>query len=453
MDTPRIQYTRTRDGVRIGYWDIGSGFPVVTMPYDVFGDLVMEWQIPKARQWYERLARGFRVVHFDARGVGVSQRDLKSLDAHAPLRDLEAVIAASGIEKFALITDTLLGAPIAAARRYAGRMTHMVAFSPITNLERYQRESATLGYQLVASLDWAAYARMIPSVVGVTDAESSARLSEMVLKSSSSEHYAAVQAAVAAPHPGGERLFSEPLDIPLLAIHHRGSMIPEEMVRDFVADQPNAQLVLYDGNATMAWAGDTEQVASEIRDLPRDAKAADPVAAAPVAATAANPFRTLLFTDIEGHTAMMQRLGDARGRDVLREHERITRECLAAHAGSEIKTMGDGFMASFGSAQRGLECAIALQRAFAESDCAGEGVLIRIGLNAGEPIAEDDDLFGASVILAARAAARAEGGQVLATNVVRELVAGKGFLFADAGQFELRGFEDPVRLYEVRWRR
>jgi adenylate cyclase len=92
-----------------------------------------------------------------------------------------------------------------------------------------------------------------------------------------------------------------------------------------------------------------------------------------------------------------------------------------------------------------------LQEAFAESDCAGEAVRVRIGLNAGEPIAEDNDLFGASVIMAARAAAKAEGGQILVTNVVRELVAGKGFLFADAGAFELRGFEDPVKLYLLRW--
>jgi class 3 adenylate cyclase len=77
---------------------------------------------------------------------------------------------------------------------------------------------------------------------------------------------------------------------------------------------------------------------------------------------------------------------------------------------------------------------------------------VRIGLNAGEPIAEDDDLFGTAVILAARIAAKAEGGEILAANVVRELAAGKGFLFSDRGDVVLRGFEDPVRLYEVRWR-
>jgi adenylate cyclase len=168
-------------------------------------------------------------------------------------------------------------------------------------------------------------------------------------------------------------------------------------------------------------------------------------------------FRTVLFTDVEGSTALTQRLGDAKGREVLREHERIVREALKAHGGSEVKTLGDGFMASFSSATRALECAIAVQRAFATWN-AGVGadsrppLRIRIGLNAGEPIAEEKDLFGTAVNLAARIAAEAQGGEIVASDVVRQLVAGKGFLFADRGETALRGFEDPVRLYEVHWR-
>jgi class 3 adenylate cyclase len=167
----------------------------------------------------------------------------------------------------------------------------------------------------------------------------------------------------------------------------------------------------------------------------------------------AGALRTVLFTDVEGSTALTQRLGDEKGRAVLREHERITREALKSHGGSEVKTLGDGFMASFSSATGALECAIAMQLAFAQhAESAEEPMRVRIGLNAGEPIEEDKDLFGTAVNLAARIAAKAEGGEILASNVVRELVAGKGFLFSDRGDVALRGFEDPVRLYEVRWR-
>jgi class 3 adenylate cyclase len=162
--------------------------------------------------------------------------------------------------------------------------------------------------------------------------------------------------------------------------------------------------------------------------------------------------RVILFTDVEKHTAMMQRLGDERGRALLRELEIITREALASYGGSEVKTMGDSFMASFGSATRALECAIAIQKAFADRNAtADEPLRVRCGLSAGEPIAEDDDLFGSSVILAARIADQAKGGEVILANVVRELAAGKGFLFSDRGEIVLRGFEDPVRLYELKW--
>ena len=165
-----------------------------------------------------------------------------------------------------------------------------------------------------------------------------------------------------------------------------------------------------------------------------------------------------LSTDVEGSTALTGRLGDDGARDLLREHERITRDALAAHGGSEVKTMGDGFMMSFGSATKALECAIALQKAFTEhNESTGEPINVRIGLNAGEPIAEDDpdgrgDLFGTAVNMAARIAVKAEGGEILVSNVVRELVAGKKFLFNDRGETEVRGFEGPVRLYEVSWR-
>ncbi len=115
--------------------------------------------------------------------------------------------------------------------------------------------------------------------------------------------------------------------------------------------------------------------------------------------------------------------------------------------------MGDGFMASFSSATKALECAIAIQRAFAEhNESAEEPILVRIGLNAGEPIAEEEDLFGTAVIEAARITAAGQGGEILVANVVRELAKGKDFLFADRGETSLKGFDEPVRLYEVRWR-
>jgi class 3 adenylate cyclase len=159
---------------------------------------------------------------------------------------------------------------------------------------------------------------------------------------------------------------------------------------------------------------------------------------------------TVLFTDLVGHTEMMRRLGDELGRDVLREHERITRELLKQHGGAEVKTMGDGFMASFASVTRAMDCAIALQRAFAAHE--GEPLHVRVGLNAGEPIEEDGDLFGATVILASRIAAKAGAGEILVPDTVRGLLSGKGFIFGDRGEFVPKGFDEGVRLWGVRWK-
>ncbi len=167
---------------------------------------------------------------------------------------------------------------------------------------------------------------------------------------------------------------------------------------------------------------------------------------------------TILCTGIEGSTALTGRLGEAGARELLREHERIVREALRAHDGLEVKAMGDGFMASFSSATKALRCAIATLKAFAKhNDSADEPIKVRIGLNAGEDVAEDDpggpvDMSGTTVVMAARIAAQAESGEILASNFVRDLVASKEFRFNDRGPSDQHGFEDPERVFEVPWR-
>ncbi len=163
-------------------------------------------------------------------------------------------------------------------------------------------------------------------------------------------------------------------------------------------------------------------------------------------------FRVIMFTDIEGSTALADRLGDDAALLHVRAHNSIIRECLAAHAGTEVKHTGDGIMASFAAATRALECAIAMQRSLdAHNTAADMPLRVRIGLNAGEPVTESEDLFGSAVNLARRVCDHAAPGQVLVTNVVRELCLGKRFVLAECGNCELKGFQDPVRLYEVHW--
>jgi class 3 adenylate cyclase len=170
------------------------------------------------------------------------------------------------------------------------------------------------------------------------------------------------------------------------------------------------------------------------------------------AASAPGPsaIQTVLFTDLASSTALTQRLGDAKAQELVRAHNTIVREALSARGGSEIKHTGDGIMASFSTASGALECAIAIQRSVASAGV--EGLAVHIGLNAGEPVVEERDLFGTAVQLARRICDTAEAGEILVSDVVRQLAAGKNFPFGERDAVALKGFEEPVRLFEVLWR-
>ena len=163
--------------------------------------------------------------------------------------------------------------------------------------------------------------------------------------------------------------------------------------------------------------------------------------------------RTILFTDMEGSTKLTQRLGDDEAMRMLRTHNAMIRGAISASSGREVKHTGDGLMASFVSVSRAVECAIGIQRAFAgyNDENPEEPIRVRIGLNAGEPVVENQDLFGASIQLARRTCDAAGSGCILVSNVVRELCIGKRFEFQDKGEHSLKGFDEPVKLHEVMW--
>jgi class 3 adenylate cyclase len=163
---------------------------------------------------------------------------------------------------------------------------------------------------------------------------------------------------------------------------------------------------------------------------------------------------TVLFTDIEGWTRLAQQLGDQRAHRLLQEHDRILKEGVARHRGQAVKYMGDSFMAAFASATRALHFAVDIQRAFAEySRKHPETPLkVRVGLNSGESIRDENDYFGTAVSVAARIAHKARGGQILVSGVVRDLAGSVAEVeFRDAGRRQLKGIPGRQRLYEVAW--
>jgi class 3 adenylate cyclase len=162
-------------------------------------------------------------------------------------------------------------------------------------------------------------------------------------------------------------------------------------------------------------------------------------------------FRTILFTDIVESTSLTQRLGDAGAMEIVRAHDRIVRGVLKRHRGSEVKHTGDGVMAAFPSVVDAIDGAMEIQRGVGEAERAGTPVRVRIGMAAGEPVAERNDLFGATVQLAARLCSRARPGGILVAGAVRDLALGKGYDFRSRGRLNLKGFPSPMPAYEVLW--
>lgn len=163
--------------------------------------------------------------------------------------------------------------------------------------------------------------------------------------------------------------------------------------------------------------------------------------------------RTFLFTDIVGSTDLTRIHGDAKALRILRKHNSIVRAAVGHYAGREVKHTGDGVMACFASAAKCVQAAIRIQQDLrAWRDASGDGSLhVKIGINSGEPVTEGDDFFGVAVQLTSRLCALAEGDEILVSSVVRGLCMGKGLEFRDVGRVELKGFDEPVEVAEVRW--
>ncbi|MDP9236271.1 MAG: adenylate/guanylate cyclase domain-containing protein [Chloroflexota bacterium] len=390
------------------------------------------------------------IVRYDKRGTGLSDRNLEDYSIDARVRDLEAVVDHLKLRKFSL-HGTSDGGPVAIAyaARYPRRVSRLILSGTYASGALRGREESAEAIARLFEAEWGLASGALANVFNANASLEEQRAFASHQRSSASARDAAAMM----------RQFKE-IDVstelakitaPTLVIHGRHDvMVPFEAGRELASKIRNARFFPREGGHGYIDEATVLQVRSAIHEFLADERPAKRRARRDKA-VAGGPL-TVLFTDIVGHAEMMQRLGDAKGREVLRAHERITRETLKQHGGAEVKTMGDGFLASFGSVTKAMDCAIALQRAFAaHTESMPEPLHVRVGLNAGEPIEEDGDLFGSTVILASRIAAKAGAGEILVPDTVRGLLSGKGFLFADRGDFLPKGFEDRIRLHEVRW--
>jgi class 3 adenylate cyclase len=445
---PKIRYAKSADGTNIAYWAVGEGPALVYMPTVPWCHIQREWSIPEWRRRYERLATGRMLIRYDARGFGLSDPRPTGVTSADHADDIDAVLNALDVAQCDLLAIGDAGfAAVEYCARQNERVTRLILWGAYVTRDAVSNSPKTKSLRALWDEDWLQYTEMaVRTVLGWKHDDRAPQLVDFYRAAASAESLRDVLGPLNA---ADLTALLPSVQVPTLVVALDDAWLDmRDQWRRLATELPNAELRTAHGETlgVFDFYDDQDAVVTLVNEFlggaPLDqVPPNDHIRAAP------GGLRTVLFTDLVGHTEMMSRLGDERGRAVLREHESITREVLKQHGGTEVKTMGDGFMASFGSVTKAVECAIALQRAFA--DRKGEPLAVRVGLNAGEPIEEDGDLFGATVILASRIAAKADAGEILVADTVRGLCSGKGFVFADRGEFVAKGFEEPVRVYEV----
>ncbi len=449
----QIRFCTTSDGVQIAYAVTGKGYPLVWIP-GWLSHAEIDWDWPVLGERYHELTKDFTLYRLDKRGTGLSARRIPHYSREAWAQDVEAVVGHAKLDRFALAGYSE-GGPIAVeyATRHPDRVSHLILMGTGIFVEDEERRQILQALITIIRTNWGSAVKMMSDFFlgEETPIEAQQTFAAYQRQSANAEDAAAMLEAAPDVYDIGQ--IATEVRVPALVIHGRGDQaVPIEYGQRLAAMIPGAEFKSVEGSH-IPGRKQSAEIEAAIREFVLGPETLPPVEAHHGVAVASGPL-TLLFTDITSSTALTQRLGDAKAQELVRAHNAIVREALAAHGGTEIKHTGDGIMASFSSASRGLECAIAIQKAVAAraEEASGSALGVHIGLNAGEPVAEDDDLFGTAVQLARRICDQASGDEILVSDVVRQLVAGKGFLFSDRGEVVLRGFEDPVRLYEARWR-
>jgi len=455
-----IHFARASDGLTIAYATMGAGQPLIVTTGWV-SHLELDLENPHYAQFLEGLSDGGRrrIIRFDTRGTGLSDREVSDISAEARSHDFGAVVDHLGLEKVAIFAWSMSGpAAILYAAEHPERVSHLILYA--TYARSFETGREALGKALVDLIraDWRIGSRAVVDFVHPNADRETADSFTYYSRNSASGDVAASMLEEAFFNTD-VREHLDRLTMPTLVLHRRDDQaFPLSCGRELASLLPHAHFVPLAGDIHVPFQGNSAAIIDAVNDF---LSAADHHTPEPVEephehvhAAPTRGLQTILFTDMEGSTGLTQRLGDAQAQELVRLHNSIVRDALHGHGGAEIKHTGDGIMATFNSAARAVDCAIAIQRGCDEHarDHPTSPFQVRIGLNAGEPVDEEGDLFGTAVQLASRVSAHANPGQILSSNVVRELAAGKRFLWSDVGSVPLRGFDDPVRLYEVKWR-
>jgi len=433
---PVTRYAKSGD-VNVAYQVFGDGpLNLVLAPLFV-SNIEVLWERPDIARWLLRLASYSRVAMFDKRGTGMSDRvtELPGLDQR--IDDLRAVMDGAGMEQAALLGISE-GGPLTAlfAATYPYRCRSLVLWGSFARFTSWFPTEEAL-QQFLGYIDqaWGSGASMpffAPSL-----ANDQAAIQWM----GRFERLGASPASVAALMRMNSQIdisgIVHTIRVPTLVIHRTGDVtINVEGGRYLAEHIPNARYIELPGVDHPPWVGDNaDQIADVIEKFLTGSTAAVPVD---------RVLATVLFTDIVGSTEKAATLGDRRWGDLLDAHHATIRRNLARFRGHEVKTTGDGILATFDGPARGIRCACAIA-----DEVRPLGIEIRAGLHTGECEMTDEDVGGIAVHIGARVAALAGAGEVLVSSTVKDLVAGSGLRFGDRGTQLLKGVPGEWHVFAV----
>jgi class 3 adenylate cyclase/pimeloyl-ACP methyl ester carboxylesterase len=431
---PDIRYARS-EGASIAYQIVGDGERDLVFVPDFSSNLVYGWETPYWRQFYDRLAASFRLILFDKRGTGVSDRHGQFATLETRMEDVRAVLDAAGApEPVILASHDGCDMAMLFAATYPERTAALALFHPQSRPE----EPGEWGDQFLRRVrfEWGTqeFCDELLEMVCPTlfNRGPEARLwfaNEMRVGLSPEFSYALNRAF-------GEtdmRPVLPAIKAPTLVFYREGS-IEAEQHREVAERIPGAQEVKLSGSDYWGIFLSPE-IVDEIERF---------VGGRPIAAVPDSVLATVLFTDIVGSTERAAALGDRGWRELLERHHTLVRRELARFRGEEKDTAGDGFFATFDGPARAIRCAQSVTEQVREL-----GLELRAGLHTGECELHDDKVAGIAVSIGARVAGLAQPGEVLVSSTVKDLVAGSGIEFEDRGTHELKGVPGEWRVFSA----
>jgi class 3 adenylate cyclase/pimeloyl-ACP methyl ester carboxylesterase len=432
---PQIRFCTTADGVRIAYSATGTGPTLLWAPDLPNSHVALEWSQPGIRQQLERLSAEFTLVRFDARGVGLSDRDVPDVSFDARLRDLDAVVAQLSGAPLAVMGVEWSGPlVIAFAARHPERVSHLIlldTFARSADFAGHERNAISME---LLTRDWEMFTdSRIALAIGMGKSEAGAY--GRFYRECVSQQMAQIMFPELAKDDATHLL--RDVRAPALIIQHTEIRTRTvEMARSLAAGIKHSELVIVEG-------GYFDEILQVVSLVTRFVKGA-------VARSSGDATSVILFTDIADSTALTTKLGDAMYREKERDLDASLRTAIREAGGTPVegKLLGDGILSIFASAREAIDAALACKRISDDAE-----LPLHLGIHAGDVLHEGNDVRGGAVQLAARIHDIAAPGEILVSATVRDLArtsAPAGATFEDRGERTLKGIEDPVRVFAVR---